>query len=165
METTDTGQRPQATAPAPDETAPNGALAWFASCVARESTPRDLENMRRWLAWMVAWAVLATPDPEWFGYVDEETSWFTLTQAALVIAAFVGVIATFVRYVRETDELNRRVQLTSLSVGFGAGFLASELGQAAINAGLIESVDVDLPVITMLVSYAIASFVITRRYR
>lgn len=148
-----------------DGTAASGPLGWLARCMAHESTPRDLANMRRWLGWMVAWAVLAVPDADWFGHVDGVTSWFTLLQAALVTVALAGVVVTFVRYVRETDELNRRIQLTALSVGFGAAFVANELAQAAVNAGLVASVDDDLPVLAMLVTYAIASVVILRRYR
>ncbi len=143
----------------------SGPLAWLARCMAHESTPRDLANMRRWLAWMVAWAALAVPDASWFGHVDGETSWFTLLQAGLVTVALAGVVVSFVRYVRETDELNRRIQLTALSIGFGAAFVANELAQAAVNAGLVASVDDDLPVLAMLVTYAIASVVILRRYR
>lgn len=163
LDTPAAGSRPTATTD--QEAAGPGALAWLARCMAHESTPRDLRNMRRWLAWMLGWFALAVVDAEWFGHTDGVTSWFTVLQALLVSGALVGVVATFVRYVRQTDELNRRIQLTALSIGFGAAFLSSELGQAAVNAGLIESTDADLPVVTMLLTYAVASVLVLRRYR
>lgn len=142
-----------------------GPLGWLARCVAHESTPRDLRNLRRWLLWMLAWVVVAVPDASWFGHVDGRASWVTLLQAALVGVALVGVVGSFVRYVRETDELNRLVQLRALSVGFGAGFLTSELGQSAVDAGLVAGVDRDVPILAMIVAYAVTSVLVLRRYR
>ena len=41
------------------------------------------------------------------------------------MAALAGAIVVFLRYVREPTKLNRRLQLTALSIGFGAGLISS----------------------------------------
>ena len=144
---------------------PTTFAAWLANCFANEATERDIANIRRWGMWMVAWALLSFADAEWVGAERGVTSAATLGLEALVLVTLVGTVLAYARYVRETDELNRSIQLRAFSVGFAAGFLSLQVAEGVVNAGLVESVDSDISALVMLLTWAATSGVLQRRYR
>jgi len=87
-------------------------------------TPRDRRNVRRnnWL--LVAWVACMGGTAQLFrqGLVPTgAVSWF-----AAALPAIIGglVIRSYVRFVREADELNRGIQLRALAVSFGVTIVA-----------------------------------------
>jgi hypothetical protein len=84
--------------------------------------------------------------------------------ASVPSVAAVFVLVAYSRYLRQTDELQRLIQLQALALGFGGGFFAicgyslfEELGAPAT-----EGVDI---VVVMPVLYTIGVLVGTWRYR
>jgi hypothetical protein len=82
----------------------------------------DRVNDKRTTAWAFAWVVsLALARlPVAFDWVPPVLGWLL---AALCIAVGAQFVRSYLRMVREADELLREVQLEGLSVGFGAGLI------------------------------------------
>lgn len=143
----------------------SGAMARLAACVAHEATPRDVRNLRRWALWMLAWAVVSIARVEWLGGTRGETSAASVGLMLATVLVVTGMILAFVRFVRESDELNRLLQLRSVGVAAAAALLASLAGEAAVKAGLVATVDVDVVALVMFVTYAVSTVTLAVRYR
>jgi len=89
-------------------------------------TPIDRRNNWRIVAWTLAWAVgLTVASFTLKGRIfhvaaGSLSSWVL---ALVPVVLFVGVLAAYLRFLRQTDELQRLIQLQALAVGFGAGIL------------------------------------------
>jgi len=58
-----------------------------------------------------------------------------MAATAMPALAGLGVMAAYYRFLRETDELLRSIQLNGLAVGFGAGIFWSVLGSMIARTG------------------------------
>ena len=89
-----------------------------------EITPRDQRNRRAWGLWMVLHFF------SWFGLlilfrlrrelVPAGVLYWLVAALPLVVAA--GGMWAWARYLREADELQRRIQLNALAFGFGVSY-------------------------------------------
>ena len=82
-------------------------------------TPRDRRNVRRNACAVVAWVVSMEGTAQVFRrdlLPTGAVSWLAAALPALVGAL---VIWSYVRFIQEADELQRRIQLNALAVGFG----------------------------------------------
>jgi len=89
-------------------------------------TPADKRNNGRIVGWTAAWAVgLTFASQTLKGRILDVApgSWRSWAIALVPVALFVGVLGAYLRFLRETDELQRLIQLQALAVGFGAGVL------------------------------------------
>jgi hypothetical protein len=89
-----------------------------------EMTPRDQRNRRLWGIWMGLWHI------SWFGLlilfgmrrdlVPAGVLYWLVAALPFFVAA--GALWFWARYLREADELQRRIQLNALALGFGVTF-------------------------------------------
>ena len=96
-----------------------------------------------------------------------DATWLRVTIALLPAVLMMWVLRAFVRFVRDSDELHRRIELESGSIAallVSAGYMAAGFVQMA---GLID-VPSKLAMLwvfpSVCLSYAIARVVIARRY-
>ncbi len=93
---------------------------------ASEMTPRDRRNQRRYALWMLGWFICLNVTQALFrfrrGLVPPGVITWLVGALPVVVAAF--VIWSWARYVREADELQRRIQLNALALGFGVTFFS-----------------------------------------
>lgn len=129
-----------------------------------DTTPRDWPNMRRLLWLMFAWAVTFAGGAQLVRREIMPTGAIAWIAAAIPMVLAVFVLIAFGRFLRETDELNRRIQLQALALGFGGGWFAMAgyrvfelLGAPAIDMGGV--------VLVMTLLYAIGGVVGRIRYR
>ena len=125
-------------------------------------TPVDARNLRAFNVWLLGWAlsfavstILIKLDilPEIVGYC----------LVALTLVLGVGAIKRYISFLREADELLKKIQLEALAIGFGgvavfalAWRLLEQLGAPVIpGAGLVS---------IMLVSWAVGQRIGIRRY-
>ena len=69
----------------------------------------------------------------------------------------------FIRYLREADELLRKIQLEAIALGFGAGVLATFTG-SLVSRLMEKSLDGGDILLVMVAVYALGVIVGTRRY-
>ncbi len=101
------------------------------------------------LGWALAWAI-AFVGASWFLRSDPAIS----AGAAWIVAVApnllaLGVVVVYLRFLRNADELVRRIQLEGLAVGFGVGVVLSMGYQLLERAGAPELSFSDLAAIMM----------------
>lgn len=106
-----------------DDTRSEGPMAWLAAACG---TPTDRRNNMSFLRWTLAWAVGLTASAQslkrgFFGLEPGSLATWVVASAPAVLGVL--MMAAYLRFLRETDELTRLIQLQSLAVGFGAGVL------------------------------------------
>ena len=125
-------------------------------------TPQDRRNQWRFillaLAWMVSFVGVAflLKQPWCTGAVGYGI-------AFLPNLIGVGAVIAFLHFLRHADELQRRIQLEALGWGFGCGALFMVGYQLMERAGL-PRINISDPLMVMVVSWAVATVVIARRY-
>ena len=100
-----------------NETTKNSLLTRFCG----DMPARDRRNLNRANAWMAIWLAFFALST-WLikgGLVATgPVGWVV---AAFPTAVAVGAILAYGRYLREADELQRKIQLQALALGFGVG--------------------------------------------
>lgn len=128
-----------------------------------ELSPNDARNMRRFNAWCLAWAVAFVAAT--FAFARGVTP---LTPAAWLLAAvptlaMVQAVRAYHHFLGEADELQRKIHLEALALGFGAGVLFMTSYRLLSRAGLPE-LDVNDGILAMSVAYAFGIWRASRRY-
>lgn len=86
-----------------------------------DMTARDRRNLNRANVWMAVWLAcfaLSTWLIKGERVAAGPVGWLV---AAVPTAVAIGAILAFGRYLREADELQRKIQLQALALGFGVG--------------------------------------------
>lgn len=127
-------------------------------------TERDRRNQWRFvgwsLAWTIAWVVASIAiNDEWVGKGTPQ-----LVIALLPTALGVGMLLAYAKFLREADELQRKIQLDALALGFGSGLVGSVLYRLLERTGFVAEADVSEAIILMVVVYAIGVLIGQRRY-
>lgn len=133
---------------------------YFATC--RNATPKDRRNARRALWWLLAWAVSFVAVS--FGLKEAWMSGSVARYAAVSLSIVIGLVAVlaYVRLVREADELQRKIQLEAMALGFGGAFLGNFALALLQHAGL--SVDPGDQFLVAVVFYMIGVILGASRY-
>jgi hypothetical protein len=113
------------------------------------------------LGWLVTLAV-ARFGPEWWGE-NPVASWIAV---AVNVIAGIGWVVAHVRFLRASDELQRKILLDALAITLGVGWIAGFAYVVADAAGLIpfEVGPAVLPVVLAVV-YLLAVLAGRIRYR
>jgi len=96
----------------------------MATSSCNDMTARDRTNLNRANGWMVLWLVFFAA-ATWLIKTGVVTVG-PLGWLVAILPTAVGVVAIlgFGRFLREADELQRKIQLQALALGFGAGLFA-----------------------------------------
>ncbi len=144
------------------QTGESGVIsAWGCS---HDLTPSDVRNNRRFLFVMFAWFVVFVgvhQTIDWWKTSIGWGAWIVATVPTIILT--VGFLA-FARFLRNADELTRKIQLEALGVGFGGGLVLmlgygffEELG--APELGLADGT------MAMIIGYVATILLAQRRYR
>jgi len=98
-----------------------------------------------------------------------------VSSVALVVAgvAWVPIVGAYLRFLRETDELTRLIQMQAMAVGFASGLLTILLGRFIERLasflrdplfGPVQLVDITNPAMVMCVTFMATTLVHNRRY-
>lgn len=142
----------------------DGRMSFWQALAASCGTATDRRNQYRFTGWMLAWGVSFVA-----GVWLLETSTGLHRGVATAIAVMPNVFAlaalvAYLRFLREADELVRRIQLEGLATGFGAGaifamgyFLLERIGAPVLTA--------DRTIFVMMIGWVFGQLVGTWRYR
>ena len=126
-------------------------------------TDRDRMNQRRMvisgMAWMGTWlALIYVIGRDWL-------SAFAATAASVVpLALGVGMIVAYRRYLGETDELRRKIEVDALALAFGVGLVGAFSYVLLERAGAVARADPMQLVMLMVATYVIGVVLGHRRY-
>jgi hypothetical protein len=137
------------------------------------STPADLRNNRRLLVASIVWVACFLASlmvMERYGDLS-----LAVSSAALAVAgvAWIPVVRAYLRFLRETDELTRLIQMQAMAVGFTSGLLAILLGRFIERiasflpdrlVGPVELADILNPAMVMVVAFMATTIVLHRWY-
>ena len=125
--------------------------------------PADKVNNKHISIWSVVWA-LAVVTATWLvKSIDMSPSlkWFVALAPNLIALV---VLRSYLRFLRMTDELQRRIQLEGLAVGFGAGFIFGIGYLVAEGAGAPPFKAVWM-ILVMTAGWIVGNVFALRRYR
>ena len=136
-------------------------MSFWKTC---DMTERDRRNQRKFVGWWLAWAVTWT-----MASIAINRAWVEPGTPQLVIAVLptflgVGMALAYARFLREADELQRKIQLDALALGFGAGLVGAVLYRLLERAGFVSETNVLDAILAMIVVYVIGVFIGQRRY-
>lgn len=138
-------------------------MSWlevFRSCTG---TAADRKNRYRFLVWTMVWAVSFIA-ADW-GLENYDVAGSTATFIALIPTVIAcATLWAYLRFLRETDELVRRIQLEGVALGFGAGIIFLLALVSLEDAGFTK-LDAGDAIALMLVTWAIGQLFATWRYR
>ena len=140
------------------------ATWWSAELRACDRTPQDRRNQQRVVIllflWMVSFVALSILIREGI-LLSGPLAW-----AAVGVSTLLGgaMLLAYRRFLGETDELQRKIQLQSLAWGFGGGFVAAYSAHLLQRLGTIEG---ELAMLggAMALFYFLGLVVAQRRYR
>lgn len=93
-------------------------------------TARDARNQRRFTLWMLATGIVylgATAALRWRAALPGALAWLPWLLTSLAWLLAFQAIRRYVIFLRQADELLRRIQTEALALGFGAGAVVSML--------------------------------------
>ncbi len=126
-------------------------------------TARDARNQRRFTLWMLAAGLAylgATAALRWRASLPGALPWL-LSALAWVLA--LQAIRRYVIFLRQADELLRRIQTEALALGFGAGALVSLLYPLLELLGAPKLGEYAVAV-AMMLAWSAGTWLGTRRY-
>ncbi len=126
-------------------------------------SPEARRSQRRALAWVIAWAVaflgatlLLNAD---LG-LPAAANWSLAVVPSLLGVAMLGAYFLFLR---ASDELQRRIQMEALALGFGVGVVAMN-GYRLLERAGAPAIDVNDIGVVMMLAFAVGVFLGQRRY-
>lgn len=126
-------------------------------------TARDARNQRRFTLWMLAAGLAylgATAALRWRAALPGALPWL-LSALAWVLA--LQAIRSYVIFLRQADELLRRIQTEALALGFGAGAVVSLLYPLLELLGAPKLGEYAIA-IAMMLAWSAGTWLGTRRY-
>ena len=122
-----------------------------------EMTPRDHRNRRTSAIWQYLWFISLIGTQSLFNFRRELVPAGVLywLVAALPLLIGAGTLWFWLRYLREADELQRRIQLNAVAFGFGVTFFWITSYAALIAAGA-PTLEQNLHMIPGLLAYSLA---------
>lgn len=139
-------------------------LSYWQAIVACSGTAADRRNQYRFVICLLAWAITFV-SASWVlrnrGDLSPALAWFL----ALVPNLF-AIVALFayLRFLREADELVRRIQLEGLAFGFGAAVVVAMAWFTLERVG-IPQLSGDSVVFIMMMGWVVGQLAATWRYR
>ena len=126
---------------------------------------RDKRNERQLAAWSLAWvgSWLAFMLARQSGWLGDGALATVLAVACVLLGA--GPFLAYWQFLREADELRRKIELDALALAFGVGVLGAVSYDFLATAGLVSPPDLAHVVVTMVLVYVGGVIAGHRRYR
>ena len=127
-------------------------------------TAVDRENNRRFTYWCVAWAfaiIAATWIVETMEALPAPVAWAVALSPN--VFAFFALLA-YLRFLRMTDELQRRIQLEGLAIGFGVGWIFA-IGYLVLQSAGAPELQATTMILVMTAGWIFGNIRAIRHYR
>jgi hypothetical protein len=142
----------------------NGISWWEAALLLRGQTEADQRNIGIFTAWCFVWALVFCAVTFALEHFPELQGPFAWALAMIPIALGVGTVRAFLRFLREADEFQRKVQLEGIALGFGAGHLFC-IGYFFLERFGAPQIPVIFAIVPLALGWAFGSLLVAARYR
>jgi len=135
------------------------------SGTAWTATDKDRRNQRLVVAWSLAWA--STFLAATYGIEADRIGSDALALLATIGVAVVGLgtLLVFRRFLRDADELMRKIQLDALAIAVGVGLVAGFSLSLIERSEIVDQSDVMTVVLVMILSYIVSVVAGLGKYR
>ena len=123
------------------------------------------KNHRRILYWIVAWSVTMVLADKAELYEWHSSALISILAIVINAGIGIGMIVTFMRYLKELDELQRKIQLDSLALSMGIGLVGSFSYSLLVTAKFISDAEISDIILLMILTYVVGIIVGQIRYR
>ena len=128
------------------------------------ATDKDRGNQRRIVYWSLAWivpflAVNMAVSNEW---VSGDAFAIVATLAVTILG--IGLLLAFRRFLRDADELRRKIELDALAMTVGVGIVAGFSYSLLESAGIVDEAELMNLIVVMAATYMIGIIVGLRRF-
>jgi hypothetical protein len=137
---------------------------WQAALLIRGQTEADKRNIRAIWFWCFAWAASASAVVialESSLQLKGPLMWLL---ASIPLVVGIPSVRAFLRFLREADEFQRKVQLEGIAMGFGAGSVFG-MGYTILERVGAPQLPMMVVLIPMMLGWAVGSFLVAARYR
>ena len=126
---------------------------------------RMLKSHIRLVSWIFAWtATMVLADKaELYGWYSSSA----ISMLAIVINAGIGLgmVVTFIRFLKDLDELQRKIQFDSLALAMGIGLVGSFSYSLLVTAKFIVDPEISDIILLITLTYVVGIIVGQVRYR
>lgn len=139
-----------------------GTSIWRALC-GTAGTKTDRANNKRFSIWCIAWAiaiVAATWVLKNLEGLPASLAWIIALAPNLLA---LGALVSYLRLLRMADEMQRKIHVEGLAVGFGTGWIFA-LGYLALEAAGAPELSVTTMVLVMTGGWMLGTVLATRHY-
>ena len=139
-------------------------MSWWQMIRSCSGTELDRRNQYYFVVWLAAWGVTYV-GATWV-LETYESLWGTTAYLLALVPSifFIGALFAYLRFLRMTDELIRRIQVEGLAIGFGAGVIFATAYQILERAGAPE-LEANTVVVVMMFGWVVGQLIGTWRYR
>jgi len=131
---------------------------------ACSGTAADRRNQYRFVAWLFGWGVTFV-GASWLLQNNENIGQALAWSIAILPNLFsVAALFAYLKFLREADELVRRIQLEGLAFGFGAGVIFAMACFTLEHVG-VPKLTGDRTIFVMMMGWVIGQLAATWRYR
>ncbi len=127
-------------------------------------TAVDRRNNRRFTIWCLVWAAAiigATWIVKSFDDLPGSAAW--IIAAVPNVFAFAALVS-YMRFLRMTDELQRRIQIEGLAVGFGVGWIFA-MGYLVMQSAGAPALPLTAMILVMTGGWIVGNLLAIRHYR
>lgn len=126
---------------------------------------RDRRNRRRVDAWALAWALSFVAVTFAITRDGLPAAWIRIALIAVTVALAVVTLLAYRHYLREADELRRRIELEALALAFGVGVIGGVTYWLLELAGIVAEARLLDVVTAMMLTHPLGILLGNRRYR
>lgn len=124
----------------------------------------DRRNQRRIVAWSLGWVLLLLA-ADYSIESDKVTSKVMIIAASIVVTlAGVGVLVTYRNFLRNADELVRKIELDALALAFGTGLVLGISYSLLATGSIVAEAKISNLIVVMTLTYVGAVIAGRRRF-
>ena len=123
------------------------------------------KNHRRILYWIFAWTVTMVLADKAEFYEWHSSALVSILAIVINAGIGVGMIVTYMRFLTELDELQRKIQLDSLALSLGVALVGSFSYSLLVTAKFISDAEISHIILLMGLTYMVGIIVGQIRYR
>ena len=123
------------------------------------------KNNIRLLCWVFAWVGTMVVADKAELYEWHSSALISILAIVINTGIGLGLIVTFMRFLQELNELQRKIQLDALALAMGIGLVGSFSYSLLVTAKFIADAEISDIILLMIVTYVVGSIVGQIRYR